>query len=227
MTTPRWLSQAVLFQDRFDAGRQLARALPPEIVEGGVVIGLARGGMQVAGEIARVLGAPLDAVAVRKIGHPLQPEYALGAVAPGGDGVYIQTRNGLSDEDLAAVVERTRAATDELDRRLHSERPPVDLRGRPAILVDDGLATGSTMIAAVRWAKSRGAARTIAAVPVAALESSELVRREASAFVCPHVLAGFAAVGLWYEQFPQVSDDEVVALLDELLPGTPAREGTA
>ena len=211
---PEWLLKAPLFHDRFEAGRELAQELEGPGLEACAVVGLARGGVQVAAEVARALGAPLDVVAVRKVGHPWQPEYALGAVTP-GDGLYVRSNDGLSDEEMAAVVERTRSAAEELDRRLHSKWPPVELAGRPVVLVDDGLATGATMIAAVRWARSSGAGETVAAVPVAASDSASLVSGEASRFVCPHTLAGFMAVGIWYEQFPQVDDDEVVRLLEE------------
>lgn len=211
---PAWLFESPLFHDRFDAGRALARELEEPGAEERVIVGLARGGVQVAAEVARVLGAPLDVVAVRKVGHPWQPEYALGAVTP-GDGLYVLSNDGLSDEELAAVVDRARSAAQALDCRLHSARPPIELAGRRVVLVDDGLATGSTMIAALRWAWSRGASETAAAVPVAALDSASLVSSEASRFVCPHRVAGFIAVGSWYEEFPQVGDDEVSRLLDE------------
>ncbi len=219
---PDWLLEAPLFRDRFEAGRELARVLEETGLEACIVVGLARGGMQVAAEVARVLEAPLDVVAVRKVGHPWQPEYALGAVTP-GHGLYVRSNDGLSDEELTAAVERARSAAEELDRRLHSEWPPLDMAGRPVVLVDDGLATGATMIAAVRWARSHGARETVAAVPVAALDSASLVSREASRFVCPHTLADFTAVGVWYERFPQVGDDEVLRLLGEAAKRRPDR----
>ena len=201
-----------LFADRRDAGRVLARALTDEPLSDAVVVGLARGGVVVAAEVARELGLPLDVVAVRKVGHPYQPEYALGAVAP-GDGVYVRDPGGLTPRELAAQVDRAQARAAELDLTLHADHPPVPLAGRTCLLVDDGLATGATMIAAVRWARSRGAARVVAAVPVGARQSTAVLRAEADAVVCPHELSDLVAVGLWYRAFGQVDDAEVAALL--------------
>ncbi len=206
------MKREALFADRRDAGRALARALADEPLDDAVVVGLARGGVVVAAEVADALELPLDVLAVRKVGHPWQPEYALGAVAPGG-GVYVRDPGGLSEAELAAQIERAEARAAELDRTLHAGREPVSLAGSTCVLVDDGLATGATMIAAVRWARSRGAARVVAAVPVAARQSAALLRGEADAVVCPHELADLVAVGLWYRSFGQVGDLEVAALL--------------
>jgi putative phosphoribosyl transferase len=210
----RLIGNAPLFADRRDAGSALAAELEHERGPQLVVVGLARGGVEVAAEIARALAAPLDVVAVRKIGHPWQPEYAIGAVTP-GDGVYVRANNGLTDQQLAAVVEETRAMAALLDRRLHAEDPPIDLDGKTVLLVDDGLATGATMIAALRWAKVAGAARVVAALPVAAADSLELVRREADGVVCLDAPARFFSVGSWYESFAQVDDADVIRLIDE------------
>jgi predicted phosphoribosyltransferase len=206
------LGPAPLFSDRREAGRSLAGLLAGEVEEGAVVVGLARGGVVVAAEAARALGLPLDAVAVRKIGHPRQPEYAIGAVAP-GDGVYVRAADGLTVEQLRAAAAAAKAQAAALDRRLHAEQPPLDLTGRPCILVDDGLATGATMIAAVRWARARGASRVVAAGPVGAGETVELLRWEADRVVCPHALDAFLAVGCWYDEFDQVEDKDVLRLL--------------
>jgi putative phosphoribosyl transferase len=203
-----------LFADRRDAGRELARALVGEHGRELVVVGLARGGVEVAAEVARSLEAPLDVVAVRKIGHPLQPEYGIGAVTP-GDGVYVRGPNGLSEEELAQVVEQTKEKARLLDRRLHADHPTLDLAGRTALIVDDGLATGATMIAALRWARARGAARVVAAVPVAASASLELICAEADEVVCLHARGQFFAVGAWYRSFGQVDDEVVTRLLAE------------
>ena len=204
-----------LFRDRFEAGRRLADALSGELDEDAVVVGLARGGVQVAAEVARALGAALDVVAVRKIGHPWQPEYALGAVTPAG-GVYVRASNGLTRRQVAQAVAMAEKAAGELDRRLHARHPVVSVRGRTIVLADDGLATGATMIAAARWARLSGASPVVAAVPVAAAESAELVRREVDDFVSLYDLTHFGAVGVWYQRFTQVSDDEVLELLDDL-----------
>lgn len=210
---PGWLLEAPLFHDRFEAGRALAEELSRRIPGTCVVVGLARGGVQVAAEVARGLGAPLDVVAVRKVRHPVQPEYALGAVTP-GDGVYLRGHEWLSEEELATVVARAQAEAERLDRALHASHPPLRRAGTRVVLVDDGLATGATMLAAVRWARAGGAVEIVAAVPVAAPETAALVRAQAR-LVCPHEEADFVAVSLWYEDFPQVGDAEVVRLLDE------------
>jgi putative phosphoribosyl transferase len=214
MSTAFPLADAPLFADRREAGRALAPGLERERPSDAVVVGLARGGVVVADEVARALDASLDVVAVRKIGHPWQPEYAIGAVTP-GDGVYVRAHDGLTDEQVEAAVEEAKAEAALLDGRLHALHPALALRGRTVVVVDDGLATGATMIAALRWARAAGAARVVAAVPVAAADSLESVRREADAVVCPHPLTAFFAVGLWYESFPQVDDAEVIRLIGE------------
>lgn len=202
-----------MFADRRHAGRLLARALEPERGQDAVVVGLARGGVVVAAEVAAALRLPLDVVAVRKVGHPWQPEYAIGAVTP-GDGIYVRGPDGLAPEEVQRAVDAARARAAELDARLHADRAPIELRGRTCVLVDDGLATGATMVAAARWARSRGAARVIAAVPVAARVSVSLLEGEADAVVCPHELDRFGSVGIWYESFDQVGDAEVRRMLD-------------
>ncbi len=200
------MRREALFDDRRDAGLLLARALAGE--RDAVVVGLARGGVVVAAEVAHALGLPLDVVAVRKVGHPRQREYALGAVAPGG-GFYLRDRDGLTADALAAAQDDA----EELDRTLHAGREPVPLDGRTCILVDDGLATGASMIAAIRWARARGASRVVAAAPVGARQSIAALREEADSVVCPHELDDLVAVGIWYRRFDQVGDAEVAALL--------------
>jgi putative phosphoribosyl transferase len=212
VVTDDWPVPAPLYADRRSAGRLLAELLDDERGTDAVVVGLARGGVVVAAEVAHALGLPLDAVAVRKIGHPWQPEYAIGAVAP-GDGVYVRGHDGLTDDEVVAAVDAAKEKAASLDGRLHAEHPPLDLTGRPCILVDDGLATGATMIAALRWARSRGASRVVAAVPVGARDTAELLRRQADTVICPHELDAFIAVGIWYEVFGQVEDEDVVRLL--------------
>jgi len=206
------MKREALFADRRDAGRSLALALEDARGTDAVVVGLARGGVVVAAEVAHALGLPLDVVAVRKVGHPFQPEYALGAVAPGG-GVYVRDPGGLTERELAAQIEAAEARAAQLDRALHEGHEPIPLAGRTCLLVDDGLATGATMIAAIRWARARGAARVVAAVPVGARQSTTLLRGEADAVVCPHELSDLVAVGLWYRAFGQVGDLEVASLL--------------
>ncbi len=207
---------SALFHDRFDAGRQLAAALERRHLGDAVVVGLARGGVPVAAEVARRLSLPLDALAVCKIGYPWQPEYGIGAVTPGRDGVYVRSHDGLGESELRRAIEQAIAKADVLDQILHEHHRSLDLHGKTALLVDDGLATGATMVAAVRWARSHGATRVMVAVPVGAAQSVRLLRREADEVVCPHAEEGFGAVGFWYDVFTQVENEDVVALLDEL-----------
>ena len=207
------LGSSLLFHDRADAGEVLARELEPEV--GGdavVVVGVARGGIVVGAAVARAFGLPLELVAVRKVRHPWQPEYALGAVTPGG-GAYVRARDGLTDRQLAIAVGLARAEADSLDRKLRDGRPQPSLAGRTVLLVDDGLATGATMIAAARWARERGAGRIVAAAPVGARETVDLLRREADEVVCPYAVDDLVAVGLWYADFPQMEDEDVIELL--------------
>lgn len=210
-----WMElEAPLFRDRREAGEQLARALGEEAIADGLVVGLARGGVEVAAEVANLLRLPLDALAVRKVGHPWQPEYALGAVTPSG-GRYVRAHDDLTDEEVDAAVAVAQEKAEELDRLLHADRPSLDPSGKTVVLVDDGLATGATMIAAARWARASGAGRLLVAVPVGAAETVAFLEREADKVICLKKPAYFGAVGLWYEQFGQVSDERVLALLEE------------
>ena len=213
------------FRDRVDAGRHLAAALARLDLGDAVVVGLARGGVTVAAEIARRLSLPLDALAVRKIGYPFQPEYGIGAVTPGAGVVYLRSDEGLGESELRRAIEQAKAKADALDRIIHEHCPPRELRGKTAVLVDDGLATGATMTAAVRWARARGARRVVVAVPVGATQSAKALRREADEVVCPCEKQRFGAVGFWYDVFTQVENDEVVALLRELEGAEPAPAG--
>jgi putative phosphoribosyl transferase len=213
---------SALFHDRSDAGRQLAAALEGKVLGTAVAVGLARGGVPVAAEIARHFSLPLDVLAVRKIGHPGQPEYGLGAVTPGPGGVYVRSSDGLAEPELRRAIEQAKDEAGALDQILHERRRPLDLIGRTAVLVDDGLATGATMVAAVRWARSQGATQITVAVPVGAAQSIRFLGQEADEVVCPHAQKNFWAVGLWYEVFTQVENADVVALLDELRAAAPA-----
>ena len=195
-----------------DAGELLARELEPEAVVDAVVVGLARGGIVVGAAVARALGLPLEPLAVRKVKHTLQPEYGIGAVASGA-GVYVRARDGLTDRQLAAAIVVARAEAEALDRRLRGGRPQPSLYGQTALLVDDGFATGATMIAAAHWASARGARRIVAAAPVGARDTVALLRREVDEDVCPYVVDDLGAVGLWYADFAQVDDEEIGELL--------------
>jgi putative phosphoribosyl transferase len=213
-TPERMAEMAGIFTDRASAGAALAGALEEARALDPVVVGLARGGVEVAAELARRLDAPLDVLAVRKVGHPRQPEYGIGAVAP-GDVVYVRGPDGLTGTQVAAAVAKAKRAAEALDRRLHGHVPRLEVDRRTVLLVDDGLATGATMIAAVRWARAAGAARVVVAVPVAAAESIASVRDEADSLVALRVPSPFLAVGVWYSSFEQVDDATVLRLLEE------------
>ena len=206
---------AVNFADRSAAGDVLAGALSGYAGRDDVVVlGLVRGGVPVAARVAAALRAPLDVLVVRKLGVPWAPEVAFGAVGPGGVRVHnddVESR--LNAGDMAAVIDREALELTRRERRYRGERPPLDLTGKVAIIVDDGLATGATARAAVEVARRLGAVEVVVAVPVAAADSLSRVRRTADSVVCPHAPVGFMAVSQFYWEFSQTSDDEVVALL--------------
>jgi predicted phosphoribosyltransferase/dienelactone hydrolase len=204
----------MVFADRRDAGRRLAAALEHEELGDAIVVGLARGGVEVAAEVAAALDLPLDVLAVRKVGHPWEPEYAIGAVTPGGS-AYVRGHDGLTDEQVAAAAAAARRKADELDARLHAGRPPVVIQGKTCVLVDDGLATGATMKAAVLWARDGGARRVIVAVPVGAAETVTWLRDEADRVIALEEPEVFMAVGLWYRDFSPIDESRVLAVLRE------------
>jgi putative phosphoribosyl transferase len=205
------------FQDRYEAGRLLAEELREYAGRGDVlVVALPRGGVPVGYEVARALRAPLDAMQVRKLGVPGHEELAMGAIASGG--VRIVSENVVEALRIPERVIATVAAaeTQELERRERIYREGrlfPDVRGRTVILVDDGLATGSTMRAAAAALRSLGAARLVAAVPVAPKESCDALREVVDDVVCAMMPERFLAVGEWYEDFSQTSDEEVSELL--------------
>lgn len=204
------------FRDRVDAGRVLAARLAPLREADPVVVGLPRGGVPVAAEIADALDAELDVVLVRKIGAPHREELAVGAV--GEDGVTVRNDAvlhdlGLTWDDLADQVAHER---EEIRRRAAILRPGPrpDLRDRTVILVDDGIATGATVVAALRILRHLGAARIILAVPVAPPDALRALAPLADEIVCPAAPSHFSAVGQWYDDFTQVPDDQVRKLLE-------------
>ncbi len=211
-TASRQLGSSLLFADRRDAGEVLARSLEREARLGTIVVGLARGGIVVGAAVAGALGLPLDLVAVRKVRHPGNLEYAVGAVAPGTP-AYVRGRDGLTPRELGLAIDLARAEADRLDRTLRRGRPQPAFQDRPVVLVDDGLATGASMVAAARWVHGQGADRIVAAAPVASREAISILRREVCDVVCPHVVDDFRSVGLFYAHFPPVDDDEVEQLL--------------
>jgi putative phosphoribosyl transferase len=207
---------AVGFRDRSDAGRRLAALLQQFRRERPVVVGIPRGGVPVAAEVARALDAPLDIVVVRKIGAPHNPEYAIGAVAEGGVHVLGEEAVralGLTEERCRALVAYGEQELRARQQRYRAGRAPIELTGRTVILVDDGLATGRSALAAVRSLRGRGAARVILAAPVGARQSAQELSDEADEVVCVEMPTDLWAVGFWYEDFRPTTDAEVAELL--------------
>lgn len=212
-------SESPIYDDRRDAGRQLATALSNYADRDDVVVlALPRGGVPVAMEVARALHAPLDAFLVRKLGVPGREELAMGAIASGG----LQVVNedvvrvlGIPAAIMDQVAARERSELDRRERTYRDGNPPADITGKVVIIVDDGLATGTTMRAAVLALRQRSPSRIVVAVPVGARETCTAIGQLADEVVCPQMPEQFSAVGLWYADFSQTSDEEVRSLLAE------------
>jgi predicted phosphoribosyltransferase len=206
------------FRDRFQAGRELAAKLRHyRARDDAILLALPRGGVQVAYTVAKELRLPLDVFIVRKLGVPGQPEFAMGAIASGGVGVInreVVTLAGVSPGALDSVTKRELRELERREREYRRNRTLPDLRGRTVILIDDGLATGSTMYAAVQAVRQLGPARVVVAVPIASPQICEELKSIADEVVCARTPEPFVAVGAWYEHFEQVTDDEVKDLLE-------------
>jgi putative phosphoribosyl transferase len=204
------------FVDRVDAGRKLARALAHLASERPIVLALPRGGAPVAYEVAQRLGAPLDVLVVRKLGTPGHEELAMGAIASGGVRVMnddVVRITGIGRDSIAHAAMREQLELERRERAYRGDRPMFDVRGRTVILIDDGLATGATMRAAVRAVRQLEPRRVVVAVPVGAPESCAMIQSEVDELVClerPEMLFG---VGAWYEDFSQTRDEDVRRLL--------------
>jgi putative phosphoribosyl transferase len=206
----------VSFHDRADAGRRLADRLTAWRGQDVVVLGLPRGGVPVAAEIAVVLGAPLDVVVVRKLGVPFHRELAMGAIGEGDvvviDDVVVRSA-GVDAGDIAKVEAQERSELERRSALFRAARDRVSVAGRAAIVVDDGIATGSTMRAACRVVRAQGATRLIVAAPVGSPDAVRRLTGEADEVVCLETPRRFRSVGEWYDDFAQTGDDEVVELL--------------
>lgn len=211
------------FRDRHDAGRRLAVALDKYANQRDlIVLGLPRGGVPVAYEVARALNAPLDVFLVRKLGTPGHEELAMGAIASGGVRVVneqVRSMLDLPEEAIARVAEREQQELERRERAYRGDEPTPDLRGKIVIIVDDGLATGSTMRAAAQALHALGPRWIVVAVPVAAPETCDEFREIVDDVVCVQTPEHFQAVGLWYDDFSQTTDEEVRDLLHELAGG--------
>ncbi len=206
-----------MFANRADAGRQLARSVEHLRGPDTVVLGLPRGGVPVAFEVASALDAPLDVIVVRKLGVPFQPELAMGAV--GEEGVLVLNPDvvrlaHVSEAEMASVERRELAVVEERAARFRAGRPRTSLEGKTALVVDDGVATGATARAACRIARAQGAARVVLAVPVGPMDVAERFRDEADQVICPNQPYEFYAVGQFYADFAQTTDDEVTTLME-------------
>jgi predicted phosphoribosyltransferase len=209
------------YQDRAHAGKVLAESLVELNLQHPIILALPRGGLPIAAEVARQLATTLDVLIVRKIGAPFNPEYGIGAICE--DLVPVMSAQTFLpmdeiEEDVAEIIKNEKQ---ELTRRVQlyrGERKLPDLRNQTVILVDDGLATGVTAAAAGKYVKSMGAKLVILAVPVGPQQRSSLLTKSVDQIVCPYTPSGFSGVGNWYFHFSQVTDDEVIRILDEFHP---------
>lgn len=206
------------FEDRPDAGRKLAAALAGYRDQQPVVLALPRGGVPVAAEVAAALGAPLDLVLVRKIGVPTQPELAMGAVVDGGAPVVVRNEDviylaGVDESAFEAACDRALVEIDRRRQHYLGSRARVDVAGRTAIVVDDGIATGATIRAALRATRVRGPTKLVLAAPVAPSETLAALREEADDVVCLEEHEFFGAISVYYADFSQTSDQDVIETL--------------
>lgn len=229
MTPTPMLRRDHRYRDRADAGHQLAQALAQYKDSDTVVLAIPRGGVPVAAEVARSLGAQLDVIVARKLGAPFEPELALGAVT--SDGTLFLNHDvirdlGITDEMLNAIIAREREVARQREERFRGSRPPAPVEGRTVILVDDGLATGATMRAAAQSVRKRHPQRLVVAVPVGSKEACQALRQDADEVVCLMTPEPFWAVGLYYADFSPVEDEEVIAILESFHASPPAPSAT-
>jgi len=205
----------MMFRDRAEAGRALGRRLREQGLEDPVILGLPRGGVVVAAEVADELQAPLDVLVARKLGVPRQPELAFGAVAPGVVALRddVVAAAGITKTQIDDAAMRESAKLAELAERYRGGSPPVPVRGRTAVIVDDGLATGATATAAARSIRREQPARVIVAIPVCAAQTASELRQEVDLVVSLGEYESFRAVGMYYEDFAAVTDEEVRGLI--------------
>jgi predicted phosphoribosyltransferase len=219
----------MIFADRRDAGTRLAAALARFEDEHPLILALPRGGVPVAAEVARALHAPLEVLIVRKIGLPEQPELAMGAVIDGDQPVTVRNEEviglgGVSEATFAAVRDRELAEIRRRRALYFGDRPQPDVRGRTVIVIDDGIATGATVRAALRGLRRRRPKRLVLAVPVAASSTLAALEEEADEIVCLESRPDLAAIGYYYADFAQVPDNAVIEMLAAARPGEPSKD---
>lgn len=201
------------FKDRFDAGATLARRLTAYKGKPCIVLAIPRGGVQVGVVIAKELQAPLEPVLVKKIGHPFNPEYAIGAVSTEDSVIYVVPDN--SEEYIQSQIQKLQKLLRERETTFLQGQNPANLQGKIVILVDDGIATGSTITAALTLLRKQKPAKIIVAAPVAPSHTLESLQKESDEFVCLHTPKAFSSIGEFYERFDQVDDEEVIRLLKD------------
>ncbi len=217
-----------LFLDRADAGRRLARALAGYKDMHPVILALPRGGVTVAAEVAAALQAPLDLLIVRKVGVPMQPELAMGAVVDGRQPIVVRNEEvirlaGVTEAEFEAACAAEIAEIERRRRRYLAGRRRAAIEGQVVVVVDDGIATGASVRAALRALRSRGPKELVLAVPVAPPDARDMLRGDADAFICLETPPRFGAIGYFYDDFTQVSDEEVVATLARFPAGAAAQ----
>jgi putative phosphoribosyl transferase len=211
--------EPLIFQDRREAGRKLAAALVRYRDANPVVLALPRGGVPVAAEVASGLGADLDLILARKIGVPFQPELAMGAVVDGAEPITVRNEDviamaGVTQAEFDAVRDRELVEIRRRRERYLGDRPPVPIRARTAIVIDDGIATGATVRAALRAVRAQHPSKLVLAIPVAAASSLVALEREADDIVCLSAPAHLSAIGFFYDDFRQISDEAVSAIMN-------------
>lgn len=202
-----------MFIDRLDAGRQLAEKLKIFRNESCVILGVPRGGVPVANEISRLLEMPLDILPVKKIGHPVNKEYAIGAVGPEHE--YIIPHADVSDHYIESEKIAVRKRLKEMQEKFTGTGNPTGITGKTAIIVDDGIATGNTIMAGIRGIREQGPGKIIVATPVISRQAYDKISLEADEVIILHMPDYFGGVGAFYTNFPQVSDEEVIAILND------------
>jgi putative phosphoribosyl transferase len=220
------------FRDRSEAGRRLARALAGYKAEKPVLLALPRGGVLVAAEVAAVLDAPLDLILVRKIGAPMQPELAIGAVVDGAQPIIVRNEDiiqlaGISETEFEAICTAELTEIERRRGRYLADRTHIEISGRVTIVIDDGIATGATTRAALRATRVRDPQKLVLAIPVAPANVLIEMRQEADDVICLEAYDRFGAIGWFYEDFTQVADEQVIAALARSAPATAAKEPAA